>query len=188
MAMLRRYTINLFEEVHFPDSIGLLYSALTSYLGFAVNDGEYKVMGLAPYGKPVYADRIRQLILPQARGQFSLNLDYFDFVSRNRMYTDALPELFGEPPREKESQITSFHKDLGRSLQLVLEETLLEKAKYLYEKTGSENLCMAGGVALNCVANAHILNELALSSVCLSSRLQGTQVRAWEQRPWPTLI
>lgn len=152
-------TINLFEEVHFPDSIGLLYSALTSYLGFAVNDGEYKVMGLAPYGKPVYADRIRQLILPQARGQFLLNLDYFDFVSRNRMYTDALPKLFGEPPREKESQITSFHKDIARSLQLVLEETLLEKAKYLYEKTGSENLCMAGGVALNCVANARILNE-----------------------------
>jgi len=152
-------TINLFEEVHFPDSIGLLYSTLTSYLGFEVNDGEYKVMGLAPYGKPVYADRIRQLILPQARGQFSLNLDYFDFVSRNRMYTDALPKLFGEPPREKESQITSFHKDIARSLQLVLEETLLEKAKYLYEKTGSENLCMAGGVALNCVANARILNE-----------------------------
>jgi carbamoyltransferase len=127
-------TINLFEEVHFPDSIGLLYSTLTSYLGFEVNDGEYKVMGLAPYGKPVYADRIRQLILPQARGQFSLNLDYFDFVSRNRMYTDALPKLFGEPPREKGSQITSFHKDIARSLQLVLEETLLEKAKYLYEK------------------------------------------------------
>ena len=152
-------TINLLEEVHFPDSIGLLYSAITSYLGFAVNDGEYKVMGLAPYGKPVYADRIRQLIQPLARGQFSLNLDYFNFGGKDRMYTDALPELFGEPPREKESQITSFHKDVARSLQLVLEETLVEKAKYLYEKTGSENLCMAGGVALNCVANARILNE-----------------------------
>jgi len=152
-------TINLFEEVHFPDSIGLLYSAITSYLGFAVNDGEYKVMGLAPYGKPVYADRIHQLIQPLARGQFSLNPDYFDFGGRDRMYTDALPKLFGEPPREKESPITIFHKDVARSLQLVLEETLVEKAKYLYEKTGSENLCMSGGVALNCVANARILNE-----------------------------
>jgi carbamoyltransferase len=152
-------TINLMEEVHFPDSIGLLYSAITSYLGFAVNDGEYKVMGLAPYGKPVYVDRIRQLVQPLARGQFSLNLDYFDFGGKERMYTDALPKLFGEPPREKESQITIFHKDVARSLQVVLEETLIEKAKYLYEKTGSENLCMAGGVALNCVANARILNE-----------------------------
>lgn len=152
-------TINLMEEVHFPDSIGLLYSAITSYLGFAVNDGEYKVMGLAPYGKPVYADRIRQLVQPMERGQFSLNLDYFNFLGKDRMYTDALPKLFGEPPREKESQITIFHKDVARSLQLVLEETLLEKAKYLYEKTGSENLCMAGGVALNCVANSRILNE-----------------------------
>jgi carbamoyltransferase len=152
-------TINLMEEVHFPDSIGLLYSAITSYLGFAVNDGEYKVMGLAPYGKPVYADRIRQLVQPLSRGQFSLNLDYFDFGGKERMYTDALPKLFGEPPRKKESQITIFHKDVARSLQLVLEETLIEKAKYLHEKTGSENLCMAGGVALNCVANARILNE-----------------------------
>lgn len=152
-------TINLFEEVHFPNSIGLLYSAITSYLGFAVNDGEYKVMGLAPYGKPLYADRIYQLIQSLARGQFALNLDYFNFGGKDRMYTDALPELFGEPPRERESQITTFHKDVARSLQSVLEDTLVEKAKYLHEKTGSENLCMAGGVALNCVANARILNE-----------------------------
>ena len=152
-------TINMLEEVHFPNSIGLLYSAITSYLGFAVNDGEYKVMGLAPYGKPVYVDRIRQLVQPLARGQFSLNLDYFNFGGKDRMYTDALPQLFGEQPREKESQITNFHKDVARSLQVVLEETLVEKAKYLYEKTGSENLCMAGGVALNCVANSRILNE-----------------------------
>lgn len=152
-------TINMLEEVHFPNSIGLLYSAITSYLGFAVNDGEYKVMGLAPYGKPVYVDQIRQLVQPLARGQFSLNLDYFNFGGKDRMYTDALPQLFGEQPREKESQITNFHKDVARSLQFVLEETLVEKAKYLYEKTGSENLCMAGGVALNCVANSRILNE-----------------------------
>ena len=152
-------TINMLEEVHFPNSIGLLYSAITSYLGFAVNDGEYKVMGLAPYGKPVYVDRIRQLVQPLPRGQFSLNLDYFNFGGKDRMYTDALPQLFGEQPREKESQITNFHKDVARSLQVVLEETLVEKAKYLYEKTGSENLCMAGGVALNCVANSRILNE-----------------------------
>jgi carbamoyltransferase len=151
--------IKIFEEVDFPNSIGLLYSTLTSYLGFSVNEGEYKVMGLAPYGKPIYVDKIHQLLKSQHRGQYKLNLDYFDFKRWDRMFTDALPELLGQPPRQTDAQISTFHMDIARSLQVVLEEILLAKTRYLYQKTGSENLCLAGGVALNCVANSRIRNE-----------------------------
>lgn len=151
--------INIFEEVHFPHSIGLLYATITSYLGFSVNDGEYKVMGLAPYGKPVYADQIRQLLSLQHGGQYILNLDYFDFTRSDRMFTDSLPELLGQPPRQSDAQISAFHMDIAKSLQVVLEEILLSKVRYLHDRTNSENLCMAGGVALNCVANSHILNN-----------------------------
>lgn len=151
--------IDLFEEVHFPHSIGLLYSTITSYLGFLVNNGEYKVMGLAPYGEPLYVDNMRKLIQLNENGQFKLNMEYFDFIKGNRMYTDLLPELFGRAPRERESEMEQFHMDVAKSLQVVLEETLIEKANYLYEKTGAENLCMAGGVALNCVANGKILKN-----------------------------
>ena len=126
--------IELFEEIHFPDSLGLLYSTITSYLGFSVNDSEYKVMGLAPYGKPVYADRIRQLLQTEPAGKYSLNLDYFDFTRKDRMYTDLLPELLGQPPRQAGTEMSGFYKDIARSLQLVLEEILLEKAHYLHEK------------------------------------------------------
>lgn len=151
--------INLFEEVHFPDSVGLLYSTITGYLGFRVNSGEYKVMGLAPYGKPIYADKIRQLIQTREKGQLYLDMKYFDFILGEKMYSQALPELFGQPPRVAESEIQPFHQDVAASLQVVLQEILLEKANYLYKKTSLENLCMAGGVALNCVANGHILRE-----------------------------
>jgi len=151
--------INLFEEVHFPDSVGLLYSTITGYLGFKVNSGEYKVMGLAPYGKPIYVDNIRQLVQTREKGQLYLDMKYFDFILGEKMYSQALPELFGQPPRVAESEIQQFHKDVAASLQVVLQEILLEKAEYLYKKTGLENLCMAGGVALNCVANGHILRE-----------------------------
>lgn len=151
--------IELFEDVQFPHSIGLLYSTITSYLGFSVNDGEYKVMGLAPYGRPVWTDCIRQLIRSCPLGQFLLDMKYFDFVREDRMFSDALVDLFGHPPRVRESEIEQFHKDVASSLQVVLEEVLLEKCEYLYQKTGCENLCMAGGVALNCVANARILRD-----------------------------
>ncbi|MFP5265685.1 MAG: carbamoyltransferase [Blastocatellia bacterium] len=151
--------INIFEEVHFPDSIGLLYSAITGYLGFSVNDGEFKVMGLAPYGKPAYLDQIRTLIHSAPGGGFKLDLKYFDFHRRDRMYSDELIALLGQVPRQRESDILQFHKDVARSLQVVLEEILIEKATYLHGKVGSKNLCMAGGVALNCVANSHVLNE-----------------------------
>lgn len=151
--------IEIFEEVHFPDSLGLLYSAITGYLGFDVNEGEYKVMGLAPYGQPLYTDKIRQLVRFKGNGQFELEMKYFDYIKGHKMYSEHLIELFGQPPRTPESEIQQFHKDLARSLQYVLEEILLEMVNYLYQKVGGENLCMAGGVALNCVANGRILKS-----------------------------
>ena len=151
--------LELFEEVSFPDSLGLLYSTITSYLGFSVNSGEYKVMGLAPYGKPLYVDKIRQLIRNGEAGQYELNMEYFDFLKGEKMYSEALPVLFGLAPRKKETAILPVHEDIAVSLQVVLEEILIEKARYLHERTGAENLCMAGGVALNCVANGKILKS-----------------------------
>lgn len=151
--------IDLFEEVHFPHSLGLLYSTLTSYLGFRVNNGEYKVMGLAPYGKPIYKDQVRQLIEVREKGQFALNMEYFAFVDTNSMYSDRLVDLFGAPPREPESEFSQVYLNIAKSIQVVLEEILIEKAHYLHEATQQENLCMAGGVALNCVANGKILQQ-----------------------------
>lgn len=151
--------VELFEEVHFPSSVGLLYSAMTSYLGFKVNDGEYKVMGLAPYGEPRYVDQVRKLVTRGEGGQYNLNLEYFDYLRRNRMYSDRLIELFGAPPREPESEILKFHHDVARSVQWVLEELLLDEVAYLHSQVPSRNLCMAGGVALNCVANSRILRD-----------------------------
>lgn len=149
--------ISWFENVRFPHSMGLLYSTITSYLGFSVNDGEYKVMGLAPYGKPIYTDRVRALVQAGEKGQYRLNLKYFDFQNPDRMYSEELVQLFGQPARDSEAEITGFHQDVARSLQVILEEILLSKAFYLHERTASSNLCMAGGVALNCVANSKIL-------------------------------
>lgn len=151
--------IELFEEVHFPDSLGLLYSTITSFLGFGVNDGEYKVMGLAPYGRPTHVDQVRALVRSEAGGQYRLEMRYFDFLRGNRMYSDELVELFGMAPRPAESEIDPVHKDIAKSLQVVLEEILIEKASYLHQRVPSENLCMAGGVALNCVANGRVLRE-----------------------------
>ena len=151
--------IKIFEEVMFPNSLGLLYSTITSYLGFHVNSGEYKVMGLAPYGMPKYVDKVRSLITAESAGQYRLDMQYFDFMKGDKMYNDALVQLFGRPARERESEIDQFYIDVAKSLQVVLEEILLAKAFYLHERTGAENLCMAGGVALNCVANGQILRK-----------------------------
>jgi carbamoyltransferase len=151
--------VELFEEVHFPSSLGLLYSAMTAYLGFKVNDGEYKVMGLAPYGEPRYVDQVRKLVTRGEGGQYSLNLEYFDYLRRDRMYSERLIELFGAPPRTPESEILDFHHDVARSTQWVLEEILLDEVAYLHSRVPSRNLCMAGGVALNCVANSRILRD-----------------------------
>jgi len=153
--------VDLFETVEFPDSLGLLYSTITNYLGFSVNDAEYKVMGAAAYGKPRFLEEMRRLVQTKAGGQFALDLKYFDFRSTERMYSDDLVGLFGAPARQRGAEVTDFHKDVAQSVQYVLEEILLEKAEYLRAKTGLQDLCMAGGVALNCVANGRILREAA---------------------------
>lgn len=151
--------LELVEEVQFPDSLGLLYSAITAYLGFDVNDAEYKVMGLAPYGEPRYLEQVRALIQDREDGQYSLDMRYFDFIGGKRMFSDLMCELFGGPPREPESELTDFAKDVARSVQAVVEEVLLAKVRYLHERVGGDSLCMAGGVALNCVAIERILKE-----------------------------
>lgn len=161
----REKHIELFEEVHFPDSLGLLYSTITGYLGFSVNDGEYKVMGLAAYGKPAHVEAVRGLLESLPAGQYRLQLEKFDFLSQEAMFSEKLSEHFGHLPRRPGSEVLDFHKDLACSLQQVLEETLLEKVSYLHQSTGLENLCLAGGVALNCVANARIRRESDFKNV-----------------------
>ena len=151
--------IERFEQVDFPDSLGFFYSAITGYLGFEVNEGEYKVMGLAPYGEPDYVDQIRKLVEVTSEGQYRLNMKYFGFLTEDCMYTDELISLLGQPPREPESELTQYHMDVARSAQVVLEEIMLEKTRYLHTKFPSDNLCMAGGVSLNVVANGKCLRE-----------------------------
>jgi carbamoyltransferase len=152
-------SLEILDEVRFPDSLGLLYSTVTNYLGFGVNDGEYKVMGLAPYGTPRYVSKVRDLLQSQGGSQFRLDLDYFDFGREDRMYTDRFVELFAVPPREPNEPIRQFHEDMASSLQVVLEDVLLEKVRHLHDIVPVDYLCMAGGVALNCVANSRILRE-----------------------------
>lgn len=151
--------IQLFEDVEFPHSLGLFYSAITAYLGFRVNSGEYKVMGLAPYGSPKYVDALRQVVQAGEHGQFRLALEFFDFLRGARMFSPALCDLLGHPPREPGSELGQFEQDVARSAQVVLEDLLLDKVRYLHTKVPSRNLALAGGVALNCVANGKILRE-----------------------------
>lgn len=151
--------VQLLETSSFPHSIGLLYSALTSFVGFEVNEGEYKLMGLAPYGKPRFLDRMRELVELGADGQPRLRLEYFDFLRHDRMYSDRLAELLRASPRAPESPIKRIHEDLARSCQALLEEVLLGMLDHLHRRTPSENLAFAGGVALNCVANGRLRKE-----------------------------
>ena len=151
--------ISRFEQVDFPDSLGFFYSAITGYLGFEVNEGEYKVMGLAPYGEPIYVPELRKLVEITSEGQYRLNMKYFGFLAEESMYTEELCKLLGRPPRKPESDLQQFHMDVARSVQVVLEEIMLEKTRYLHSKVPSENLCMAGGVALNVVANSRCLRD-----------------------------
>ncbi|WP_328764175.1 MULTISPECIES: carbamoyltransferase family protein [unclassified Streptomyces] len=145
--------LELLEEVRFPDSLGLMYSAVTNYLGFEVNSDEYKVMGLAPYGKTRFLEQMESLLLDGEGGQFRLDPRYFDFSDERRMFTDALAELLGVPARAPRDELASVHEDIAASLQAALENVLLRKVRHLHELTGSRRLCYAGGVALNCVAN-----------------------------------
>jgi carbamoyltransferase len=152
--------LELIKELHWPDSLGLLYSAFTYHTGFKVNSGEYKVMGLAPYGEPKYVDLIyRELIDLKEDGSFTLNQKYFNYLSGLTMTNGAFDRLFDGPPREPESKLTQREMDLARSIQVVCEEVMLRMARAVHRETGSENLCLAGGVALNCVGNGRILRE-----------------------------
>jgi carbamoyltransferase len=152
--------LELIKELHWPDSLGLLYSAFTYQTGFKVNSGEYKVMGLAPYGEPKYVDLIyRELIDLKEDGSFTLNQKYFNYLSGLTMTNGAFDRIFGGPPREPESKLTQREMDLARSIQVVCEEVMLRMARAVHRETGSENLCLAGGVALNCVGNGRILRE-----------------------------
>jgi carbamoyltransferase len=148
------------KEIHFPHSLGFLYSAFTYYTGFKVNSGEYKLMGLAPYGEPKYKDKILEhLIDVKPDGSFRLNMGYFDFCTGLTMTSQRFHDLFGGPPRKPDELLTPYHMDLAASVQAVTEEIVLRLTRSLCEETGIRNLCLAGGVALNCVANGRILRD-----------------------------
>jgi carbamoyltransferase len=150
--------LKVIREIHFPHSLGLLYSAFTYYTGFKVNSGEYKVMGLAPYGEPKYVQQIREhLIDIKEDGSFRLNLDYFDYCTGLTMTNGRFDELFGGPPRKPEDRLTQREMDLAASVQAITEEVMLKLALGVARETGERNLCLAGGVALNCVANGKLL-------------------------------
>ena len=153
-------SLEVIKEIHFPHSLGLLYSALTYYTGFKVNSGEYKVMGLAPYGEPKYAETIfKHLMDVKADGSFRLDLSYFNYCTGLTMTNGKFDELFGGPPRKPDQLLTQRHMDLAASIQAVTEEVMLRLTRSLREETGIRNLCLAGGVALNCVANGKILRD-----------------------------
>jgi carbamoyltransferase len=159
-------TLAVEKELHFPHSLGLLYSAFTYYTGFKVNSGEYKVMGLAPYGKPKYAQLIfDNLIDVKADGTFRLDQSYFDYCTGLRMTNEKFDKLFGAPARNPESLLTDRDMDLAASVQAVTEEIVLRLTRSLAKETGSKNLCLAGGVALNCVANGKVLRDGAFENI-----------------------
>ena len=158
--MGRGNEVQLIKELHWPDSLGLLYSAFTAYTGFKINSGEYKVMGLAPYGEPKYVDVIYDKLLDlREDGSFTLNQEYFNYLTGLTMTNDAFSELFGGPPRVPESKLTQREMDLACSVQEVTEEIMLRMARTAHRETGLDDLCLAGGVALNCVGNGRILRE-----------------------------
>ena len=158
--------LKVVKEIHFPHSLGLLYSAFTYYTGFKVNSGEYKVMGLAPYGKPIYADLIRQKLIKVANdGSFQLDMSYFDYATGLTMTNKKFDVLFGGPPRKSETELTQREMDLAASVQKVTEDIIIKLAKSIAEETQEKNLCLAGGVALNCVANGILLNEKIFNNI-----------------------
>ena len=165
-AIGRGNSLQMTKEMHFPHSLGLLYSAFTYYTGFRVNSGEYKLMGLAPYGRSIYRDRIvDNLIDIKADGSFRLNLDYFDYCTGLRMTNDRFAALFEGPAREPEAPLTQREMDLAASVQVVTEEIVLKLTRALAAETRIGNLCLAGGVALNCVANGKVLRDGAFEKI-----------------------
>src|SRR4051812_9604042 len=160
LALGEGRALKVMREIHFPHSLGLLYSAFTYYTGFKVNSGEYKVMGLAPYGRPRFVRQIRDhLIDIKDDGSFRLNLDYFDYCTGLTMTNERFDALFGGPRRRPEERLTQREMDLAASIQMVTEEVVLKLAQSIAKETGEKNLCLAGGVALNCVANGKLLRK-----------------------------
>ena len=154
------------KEIHFPHSLGLLYSAFTYYTGFKVNSGEYKLMGLAPYGKPIYEEQVKQLIDIKEDGTFRLDQKYFNYATGLTMTNDKFDILFGQKPRDsKNEKISQFHMDIAASIQKVTEEIMIKLSKALRKEYNIKNLCLAGGVALNCVANGKILEEKIFDNI-----------------------
>jgi len=184
----RGSSLRILADLRFPHSLGLLYSAFTHYAGFRVNSGEYKLMGLAPYGRPVYRDLIlKELIDLKPDGSFRLNMDYFGFGSGLRMINRRFEALFQGPPRRPESRITQRDMDLARSIQEVTDEVMLRMASHVRQATGMSRLCLAGGVALNCVANGHILRDGIFDEVWIqpaagdAGGALGAAFAAWHQ-------
>ena len=166
VAMGHGNSLQMTKEIHFPHSLGLLYSAFTYYIGFRVNSGEYKVMGLAPYGEPKYKDRILDNLMDlKEDGSFRLDQSYFDYCTGLKMTNDKFDELFGGPARGAEQLLDQNHMDLAASVQAVTEEVVLRLIRSLAKETGMRNLCLAGGVALNCVANGKILRDASFDNV-----------------------
>ena len=166
IAIGKKNDIEILKEIHFPHSLGLLYSAFTYYTGFKVNSGEYKMMGLAPYGRPIYSDLIKKhLIYIAGDGSFQLDMKYFDYATGLTMTNKKFEKLFGAPARKSESLITQREMDLAASVQKVIEEIVIKIAKNIAKTTGEENLCLAGGVALNCVANGVLLREKIFKNI-----------------------
>ena len=154
------------KEIHFPHSLGLLYSAFTYYTGFKVNSGEYKLMGLAPYGKPIYENKVKQLLDIKEDGSFRLDQKYFNYATGLTMTNDKFDDLFGQKPRDpKNDKISQFHMDIAASIQKVTEEIMIKLSKALRKEYNISNLCLAGGVALNCVANGKILQEKIFDNI-----------------------
>jgi carbamoyltransferase len=160
VAIGKGNSLEVIKEIHFPHSLGLLYSAITYYTGFKVNSGEYKVMGLAPYGEPKYAElMLKHLVDVKPDGSFRLDMSYFDYCTGLTMTNRKFDDLFGGPPRKADQLLTQRHMDLAASIQAVTEEVVLRLTRSLRQETGISNLCLAGGVALNCVANGKILRD-----------------------------
>jgi len=185
-------TIELLKELRFPHSLGMLYSAFTDYCGFRINSGEYKLMGLAPYGEPIYAEVIRRELLElKPDGSFWMNLDCFDFLRGTTMTNGRFHRLFGGPPRRPEGAIEQRHMDAARSIQAVTEEVMARLARHARELTGEKNLCLAGGLALNCVANGRLLRERIFDRIWIqpaagdAGGALGAALAAWHRQPNP---
>lgn len=181
-------TIQLNKELRFPHSLGLLYSAFTSFCGFKVNSGEYKLMGLAPYGEPTFADQIlSEMVDLKTDGSFLLNMDYFDYHHGSKMPGKKFESLFGVPMRTSESDMPQVYMDVAASIQKVTEEIALRMARHLHASTGMKNLVMAGGVALNCVANGRLLRETPFDQIWIqpaagdAGGALGTALFIWHQ-------